>query len=132
MNAQTVFGRDDLRKTDPKFQQPRFGQYLDAIERLDQFACEFYEKRVIHLAVRWVLDKAGVSAALWGARRPDQLDAIDEVSGWHLGREEREEVVRIVDTSVVDPVGPEFMAPPTAAVQWRHDTALTRRVQANG
>ena len=131
MDAETVFGGDDLRRTDPKFQQPRFGQYLEAVERLDQFACEFYEKRVIHLALRWVLDKAAVTSALWGARRPDQLDPIDEVIGWHLSREEREQIVRIVDSVVADPIGPEFMAPPTA-IKWRHDTPLTRRVHANG
>jgi aryl-alcohol dehydrogenase-like predicted oxidoreductase len=132
MDAETVFGGDDLRRTDPKFQQPRFGQYLEAVERLDQLACEFYDKRVIHLALRWVLDKPGVTAALWGARRPDQLDPIDEVTGWHLSREEREQIDRIVDSVVVEPIGPEFMAPPAAPIKWRHDDALTRRVHANG
>ena len=33
--------------------------------------------------------------------------------GWHLSREDREQIVRIVDEMIVDPVGPEFMAPPT-------------------
>jgi hypothetical protein len=40
----------------------------------------------------------GVSAALWGARRPDQLDPIDEVMRWHLSRQDREQIVRIVDS----------------------------------
>jgi aryl-alcohol dehydrogenase-like predicted oxidoreductase len=132
MNAQTVFDGDDLRRTDPKFQQPRYGQYLEAVERLDKFACENYGKRVIHLALRWVLDKAGVSAALWGARRPDQLDPIGEVMGWHLSREEREQIIRIVESAVVEPVGPEFMAPPARPIKWEHDAPSTRRIQANG
>ncbi len=119
MNAGTVFGGDDLRRTDPKFQQPRYGQYLEAVERLDAFACEKYGKRVIHLALRWVLDKAGVSAALWGARHAEQLGPIDEVMGWHLSREEREQIVRIVDAAVAEPVGPEFMAPPARAFEVR-------------
>ena len=132
MNAQTVFAGDDLRRTDPKFQQPRYGQYLDAVERLDRFAREKFGKRVIHLALRWVLDRAGVSAALWGARRPDQLDPVDEVMGWHLSREEREQIVRIAEAAIVDPVGPEFMAPPARALDWRQDAPLSRRIQANG
>jgi aryl-alcohol dehydrogenase-like predicted oxidoreductase len=131
MNARTVFGGDDLRRTDPKFQQPRYGKYLEAVERLDRFAREAYGKGVIDLALRWVLDKPGVTTALWGARRPDQLDPIEEVMGWHLTRQEREQVARIVDEVIVDPVGPEFMAPP-AAVSWKHDAPPTRRVQANG
>jgi aryl-alcohol dehydrogenase-like predicted oxidoreductase len=130
MDSQTVFGGDDLRRTDPKFRQPRFGHYLEAVARLDRYARENYGKRVIHLALRWVLDNAGVTAALWGARRPDQLDPIDEVMDWHLSRQQREEIVRIVDDVVKDPMGPEFMAPP--AITWRHDAPLTRRVHANG
>jgi aryl-alcohol dehydrogenase-like predicted oxidoreductase len=131
MNAKTVFTGDDLRRTDPKFEPPRYSQYLEVVERLDRFARDNYGKRVIHLALRWVLDQDGVSAALWGARRPDQLDPVGEVMGWHLSLKEREQIIRIVDEVVTDPVGPEFMAPPTA-IHWRHDAPLTRRVHANG
>jgi aryl-alcohol dehydrogenase-like predicted oxidoreductase len=52
MRADTTFDGDDLRRNDPKFQQPRFGQYLAAVEQLDRFAERRYGKRVIHLAVR--------------------------------------------------------------------------------
>jgi aryl-alcohol dehydrogenase-like predicted oxidoreductase len=130
MNAQTVFGGDDLRRTDPKFQQPRYGKYLEAVERLDRLAQEKYGKRVIHLALRWVLDKAGVSTALWGARRPDQLDPIDQVMGWHLSRQEREQIARIVDQVIVDPVGPEFMAPP-ATLNSNYEMGDTQQVHAD-
>src|ERR1700716_3504331 len=34
MRADSKFEGDDLRRTDPKFQQPRFAQYLAAVERL--------------------------------------------------------------------------------------------------
>jgi aryl-alcohol dehydrogenase-like predicted oxidoreductase len=59
MRPDTVFGGDDLRRTDPKFLQPRFAQYLAAVQRLDQLdqlAQRRFGKRVIHLAVRWMLD----------------------------------------------------------------------------
>ena len=50
------FDGDDLRLTDPKFRLPRFAQYLTAVRHLDQFARDRYGKRVIHMAVRWLLD----------------------------------------------------------------------------
>src|SRR3984893_11803598 len=47
MRPDTIFNGDDLRRTDPKFQQPRFGQYLAAVQRLDRLAQERFGKRVI-------------------------------------------------------------------------------------
>src|SRR2546421_4774896 len=35
MRRDSVFEGDDLRRTDPKFREPRFGQYLGAVQRLD-------------------------------------------------------------------------------------------------
>jgi hypothetical protein len=54
------------------------------------------------------------------------------VMGWHLSREEREQIIRIVESAVVEPVGPEFMAPPARPIKWEHDAPSTRRIQANG
>jgi aryl-alcohol dehydrogenase-like predicted oxidoreductase len=114
MRADTKFEGDDLRRSDPKFQEPRFAQYLAAVERLDQLAQRF-GKRVIHLAVRWVLDQ-GVSSALWGARHPAQLQPVDEVGGWRLDASAMAEIDRILAATISDPVGPEFMAPPARAL----------------
>ncbi len=112
MTADTVFTGDDLRKIDPKFEPPRYEAYLRAVARLDRFAQERYGRRVIHLAVRWLLDQAGVTTALWGARRPDQLDEVGGALGWSLDTGGLAEIDRIVDEEVSDPVGPQFMAPP--------------------
>jgi aryl-alcohol dehydrogenase-like predicted oxidoreductase len=114
MRADTKFEGDDLRRSDPKFQQPRFAEYLAAVERLDQLAQRF-GKRVIHLAVRWVLDQ-GVSSSLWGARHPAQLQPVDEVGGWSLDAPAMAEIDRILAATISDPVGPEFMAPPARAL----------------
>jgi len=84
MKPDTKFEGDDLRRTDPKFQLPRFAQYLEAVRLLDQFAQKNYGKRVIHLALRWALDQPGVTSALWGARHPGQLDPVEGVMGWKL------------------------------------------------
>src|SRR6202051_3987027 len=40
MKADTVFDGDDLRRTHPHFREPRFAQYLAAVQRLDRLAKE--------------------------------------------------------------------------------------------
>jgi aryl-alcohol dehydrogenase-like predicted oxidoreductase len=105
------FEDGDIRAVDPKFQEPRFSQYMTAVERLTAFARERFGKSIIELAARWVLDRPGVSVALWGARRPDQLDAIAGVMGWKLDSEAMNEIDRIVADSVKDPIGPEYLTP---------------------
>lgn len=111
MQATSKFEGDDLRRTDPKFQPPRFAQYLAAVERLDRLADKRFGKHVIHLAVRWMLDQ-GITSALWGARYPGQLQPVDEVGGWWLDAPAKAEINRILAETITDPVGPEFMAPP--------------------
>jgi aryl-alcohol dehydrogenase-like predicted oxidoreductase len=115
MRPTTSFSGDDLRRTDPKFQQPRFAQYLSAVQRLDQLAQERFGQRVIQLAVRWMLDQ-GITTALWGARHPGQLEPADEVNGWRLDAPAKAEIDRILRDTIADPVGPEFMAPPARSV----------------
>jgi aryl-alcohol dehydrogenase-like predicted oxidoreductase len=112
MRPDAVFEGDDLRRSDPKFRSPRFADYLAAVEQFDQLARHRFGKRVIHLAVRWMLDQ-GITTALWGARHPDQLQPVDEVNGWAVDDAAKAEIERILRRHVGDPIGPEFMAPPT-------------------
>src|ERR1700704_1156187 len=84
MRGDTTFEGDDLRRNDPKFQPPRFAQYLTAVRKLDELAQAHFQRRVIQLAVRWMLDQ-GISVALWGGRHPDQLQAALGVAGGGLG-----------------------------------------------
>lgn len=106
-----IFDNREIRAIDPKFQEPRFSQYITAVEQLTKIARERYGKSVVQLAVRWVLDRPGVSVALWGAKRPDQLDSVAGVMGWRLDEQVMAEIDRIVAESVADPVGPEYLAP---------------------
>ena len=115
MQANTLFDGDDLRRDDPKFLEPRFAQYLTAVHKLDRLARRRFGKRVIHLAVRWMLDQ-GITTALWGARHPHQLQPLDEVTGWSLDDSAKAEIDLILRESITDPVGPEFMAPPSRSV----------------
>jgi aryl-alcohol dehydrogenase-like predicted oxidoreductase len=112
MSKSSRFTGDDLRKDDTKFLSSRFEQYLAAVERLDRFARERYGRRVIQLAVRWVLDRGERNIALWGARRADQLSPIADVVGWHVDSSVMAEIDRILQETIRDPIGPKFMAPP--------------------
>jgi aryl-alcohol dehydrogenase-like predicted oxidoreductase len=119
MKIDTVFQGDDVRKIDPKFQPPRYAQYLKAVERLDRFAQENYGKRVLELAIRWTLDQPFVTVALWGARHPEQLTPIAGTSGWTLDASAMRAIGEIARESITDPVGPEFMAPPARSLEQR-------------
>jgi aryl-alcohol dehydrogenase-like predicted oxidoreductase len=110
----TPFKGDDLRRNDPKFQQPRFSQYLAAVASLDRYARGRYGRGVLALAVRWVLEQ-GPTIALWGARRPAQLDPVNDAMGWELDEQAKKRIEQILAETVKDPVGPEFMAPPLRA-----------------
>jgi aryl-alcohol dehydrogenase-like predicted oxidoreductase len=111
MRSDSTFEGDDLRRVDPKYRPPRFAQYLNAVEKLDRLAQRQLHRRVIQLAVRWVLDQ-GISVALWGGRRPDQLEAALGVQGWSLDAATKANIDRILSDTITDPIGPEFMAPP--------------------
>ncbi|HEY0436454.1 MAG TPA: aldo/keto reductase [Phenylobacterium sp.] len=111
MTAATRFVGDDLRGRDPKFQGDRFRQYLAAAEALKALARDRYGKSLPALAVRWILDQ-GPTIALWGARRPEQLDPVDEVDGWRLDEAGLAAIEAILARSIPDGVSPDFMAPP--------------------
>lgn len=110
MQADTQFTGDDLRRFDPKFKEPRYSSYLRAVAELDDLAKRRHGVGVLELAVRWVLDFGAV--ALWGARHPGQLEPLQRVFGWSLNGEDLKEIDRILASTIPDPVGPEFMAPP--------------------
>ena len=111
MSESSQFTGDDLRKSDPKFQAPRFVQYLAAVEQLDRVAKERFGKRVIHLAVRWVLDRNKMNIALWGARRADQLSPIGNALGWKIDSQAMAEIDQILRETIKDPVGPGIHGP---------------------
>jgi aryl-alcohol dehydrogenase-like predicted oxidoreductase len=115
MSENTTFTGDDLRRMDPKFTQPLYGQYLRAVRRLDDLSRERFGKPVIDLAIAWALARPGVGAALWGARRPDQLAPVDDAFRLHLDQATFAEVESILAEEIPHPVGPEFMAPPESA-----------------
>lgn len=112
ITGETVFSGDDLRKADPKFKPDRLPAYVRAVAELEKLARERFGKSVLALAVRWVLDQ-GPTIALWGARRPDQLDPVADIGGWTIDAGTKAEIDAILTRAIPKPIGPEFMAPPT-------------------
>lgn len=111
MDQDYKFKKGDLRRNaDPKFQGDTFNKHLQAVEKLKHYAAGHFDKKVLHLAVRWILDK-GVHSAIWGARSPEQV-TFDEVIGWKLSKRQVREIQEIVENTVSDPIAPAFMAPP--------------------
>jgi len=51
--------------------------------------------------------------ALWGARRPDQLDPVSEIDDFRVDAQTMSDIDAILAESVTDPIGPQFMSPPT-------------------
>lgn len=111
MHADTRFDGDDLRNLDPKFQAPHFAAYLAAVEELKQLARTRLDTTVLGLAVRWILAQ-GPTIALWGARRPDQLDPVGDIEASPLDAETLQAIDAILQRHVPEPVAPSFMAPP--------------------
>ncbi len=111
MSKDRQFIGDDLRQYDPKFNPPRFDHYLGTAGKLERFARRNYGKSLLALAVRWALDQE-VEIALWGGRRPGQMAPVDEVTGWAIDEDGKNQVDAILREAIPDPVGPGFMAPP--------------------
>ena len=77
----------DHRKTNPDFQQPQFGATLELVEQLKPIA-ERNGRTCAQLAVSWVLRRREVTAAIVGARRPDQIVETAQASDWTLSEED--------------------------------------------
>ncbi|MCE5203863.1 MAG: aldo/keto reductase [Coriobacteriales bacterium] len=86
---------DQARRAE-MFHGEAFERHLAAVTRLDEFARREYGRRVIHLAIRWVLDQPGMLVALWGARKPEQLSPVSGVWGFSIDDDARAEIDRIV------------------------------------
>jgi aryl-alcohol dehydrogenase-like predicted oxidoreductase len=64
---------DDWRRADPDFRPPRLARNLEFVERLRPIALEIGTS-LPKLAVAWTLACPGVTGAIVGARRPEQVD----------------------------------------------------------
>lgn len=79
---------DDHRRSDPKFQDPQLTANLALVETLREIAAASGHT-VAQLAIAWVLRRPEVTAAIVGARRPEQIEQTIAGGDWQLDESQR-------------------------------------------
>lgn len=74
---------DDHRRNDPMFQEPQLTINMECVEKLKRVA-EKHGKSLSHLAIAWVLRREEVTAAIVGARSPEQIAETALAGDWEL------------------------------------------------
>ena len=78
---------NDSRRKYPMFQGEEYQKNLDLVERLRQIAAGS-RHTVAEIVVNWTIHQPGITAALCGAKRPDQLRETARGAGWKLSSED--------------------------------------------
>jgi aryl-alcohol dehydrogenase-like predicted oxidoreductase len=86
---------DDHRRRHPDFQEPQFGATLEFVEGLKAIA-QRHGKTCAQLALSWVLRRPEVTAAIAGARRPDQILETAPAADWVLGKEDIDQIEQLL------------------------------------
>ena len=88
---------DDMRLRRPEFTEPALSANLALVERLraiaDELGCA-----VAELAIAWTLAQEGVTGAIVGARRPEQLDGWIGAAGLDLS----DELLHTIDDAIAE------------------------------
>jgi len=92
---ESTFKPGDSRVNDPLFVGDAFKVNLQKVAELKTLAAEL-GKTVAQLAIRWVLDQPGVTVALWGARRPAQIEEAAGAVGWTLTDDVKQRIEAIM------------------------------------
>ena len=82
-----VFGPDDSRHKYPMFQGEERRKNHDLVDRLQAIA-QAAGHSVAELVINWTIHQPGITAALCGAKRPDQIRECAGGSGWQLTAEQ--------------------------------------------
>jgi aryl-alcohol dehydrogenase-like predicted oxidoreductase len=86
---------DDHRRRIPEFQEPQFSATLQLVDQLRPIA-ERNGRTLAQLAISWVLRRSEVTAAIVGARRPEQIAETAAASNWALSQEDIEEIEQLL------------------------------------
>jgi len=86
---------DDHRRKNPDFQEPQFTATLQLVENLRPIAHR-NGRTLAQLAIAWVLRRPEVTAAIVGARRPEQIAETAPASDWNLSKQDIEEIEQLL------------------------------------
>jgi aryl-alcohol dehydrogenase-like predicted oxidoreductase len=82
-----AFPQDDWRRWNPDFQEPKLTQNLALVEKLRAIGSR-HGRSPAEVAIAWTLRLSSVTAAIVGARSPEQVDGFLAAGEYRLGAEE--------------------------------------------
>ncbi len=83
--------QDDWRKRDPDFQEPRLSRNLELTRLLTDIGYP-HNMSAANVAIAWTLRHPAVTAAIVGARHPQQINENVEAAEFRLGEDEIEQI----------------------------------------
>ncbi|HIJ51992.1 MAG TPA: aldo/keto reductase [Planctomycetes bacterium] len=86
---------DDHRRRNPDFHDPQFTATLQLVDELQPIA-ERSGRTLAQLAISWVLRRPEVTAAIVGARRPEQIAETYTASDWDLSLDDIDEIEHLL------------------------------------
>jgi aryl-alcohol dehydrogenase-like predicted oxidoreductase len=86
---------DDHRLRMPEFTEPVFSANIEFVEGLKPIA-ERNGKTTAQIAIAWVLRRPEVTAAIVGARRPEQIVETAKAGDWNLAEEDIGEIEQLL------------------------------------
>ena len=86
---------DDHRRSHTDFQEPRFSKALQLVEQLRPIA-EKTGHTCAQLAISWTLYRTGVTAAIVGARSPEQIEETASASDYILSERDMQQIEKIL------------------------------------
>lgn len=78
-----VFAESDSRRKYPMFHGEEWSKNLDLVDRLREIAAGTAHT-VAELVINWTIHQPGITAALCGAKRPEQIAETAAGAGWRL------------------------------------------------
>ena len=87
MTRDTVFGEDDSRCKYPAFQGEEWQKNHDLLDDLRPIATDAGHT-VAELVINWTINQPGITSALCGAKRPEQIRETAGAAGWKLSGEQ--------------------------------------------
>jgi aryl-alcohol dehydrogenase-like predicted oxidoreductase len=85
----------DHRSRDANFQSPTIDVHLGLVECLKPIA-EKHQRSLAELAIAWTLRTETVTAAIVGARRPDQIRSTAAAADWQLPQEDLDTIEQLL------------------------------------
>lgn len=89
--------QDDHRRHDPMFNEPELSKNLRLVEQLKEIAGR-HGRTAAELAIAWTLRRPELTAAIVGARHPNQIEETVGAGDWQIAAEDLEEIEQLLES----------------------------------